>query len=94
MGQFANKEEAVGRLGGFAYDVNAVSIFGPYCDGIFVDREIDRWLSDRRLSIGPRYGIRAFSAEDFGKFDEFLDQVEEGETEAVRLGVAMFEGKC
>ncbi|MFZ1428112.1 MAG: hypothetical protein WAS21_15225 [Geminicoccaceae bacterium] len=93
MGQFANQEDAVKRLSGFFFDVNALSIFGPYCDGIFVDREMDRWLSDQRLSIGSRYPFKVFSAENFSKFNAFLDDVEVGETEHIKRGVESIAGK-
>jgi hypothetical protein len=93
MGQFANKFEAKRRISGLFYDVDALSLYGPYCDAVFVDREMERWLSDSRLSVLNRYGFRVFSAANFETFDSYLNEIELGYASDIRDAVEMVEGR-
>ena len=65
------------RLGGVLDDVNAMASFAPYCDSVFVDREMRRWMVDSDAQIGERYGVRIFSADTWEDFDTYIGTLEE-----------------
>lgn len=76
QGQFANRARAEVRIRGVWFDIDAVSLYGPYCDAMFVDREIRRWLLDSDGGIAAKYGLRLFSAETWSELTGFFDQLE------------------
>jgi len=71
-----------GGLAGLPYDFQAVTLFGPYTDAIFVDRELRRWLLDPEADLVVRYGLRVFSADVWDEFHAYLDEIE---SDAVEL---------
>ena len=83
-GQFSNREKAKKTLSGFFYDVEAISVFGPYSDAIFIDRAMHQWLKQEGSEIVDQYSFRLFSAENWEEFFEYLDEIEENCPEEVR----------
>ncbi len=75
-GQFANRARAAVRIRGVWFDTDAVSLYGPYCDAMFVDREIRRWLNDSDGGIAEKYGLRLFSAETWSELSGFFGELE------------------
>ena len=71
------------RLSGVLYDIDAIRSFAPYCDAVFVDREMGRWMNDSDAKVGELYGVRIFSVDTWNDFDSYLDDLEK---EAKKLG--------
>lgn len=84
LGQFKNREKAVAALGGLSFDVEVVSVYAPYCDAVFLDRTMRRWVVDKDGNLPERYGFRAFSADTWDELDAFLDAVAASETDTHR----------
>ena len=89
MGSYTKKIKAKERLSGFYYDVDFVSTFGLYCDAIFVDRVMQRWLLDLDANICERYAFSVYSAECWDEFHHFLDDIEENKPEDLDLFLGM-----
>lgn len=62
---------------GMITDINMVSLVLPYCDAVFLDREMDSLLSER--DVRDRLGCETavFSARNFDSFFEYLDSIKE-----------------
>lgn len=83
-GQFSNREKAKGKLSGLFYDVDAISIYGPYSDAIFIDRAMHQWLEQGDVGIGNKYSFRMFSAENWDEFHAYLDEIERNCSEEIQ----------
>jgi hypothetical protein len=83
-GQFANREKAKEKLSGLFYDVDAISIYGPYSDAIFIDRAMHQWLEQGETEIGKKYSFRIFSAENWDAFHAYLGEIERSCSEEIR----------
>jgi len=75
-GAFTNQEKAKKKLSGLFYDSECISVFGPYCDAVFIDRTMRQWCYDPEARLLDKYNTRAFSAEVWGEFHQYLDQIE------------------
>lgn len=84
-GAYTNKEKAKEKLAGLYYDIDFVSIYGPYCDAMFVDRVMMTWLLDRDVNISNRYSFSVFSAERWDEFHQYLNNLDENISEEVDL---------
>jgi hypothetical protein len=80
-GQFSNREKAKVKLSGLFYDIDAISIYGPYSDAIFIDRAMHQWLEGQ---LSDKYSFKTFSAENWGEFHGYLDEIERDCPEEVR----------
>jgi len=83
-GQFSNKEKAKKKLSGLFYDVEAISIYGPYSDAIFIDRAMHQWLKQEGSELCDKYSFRIFSAQNWEEFHAYLDEIEKDCPEEVR----------
>ncbi|MEW6715873.1 MAG: hypothetical protein AB1306_12415, partial [Nitrospirota bacterium] len=83
-GQFANREKAKEKLAGIFYDVDAISIYGPYSDAIFIDRSMHEWLKQEGSQIGDKYSFQIFSAKNWEEFYAYLDEIEKNCSEEIR----------
>lgn len=68
------------RLNGVLYDIDAIRFYAPYCDAIFVDKEMHHCLLDTDGQIEKRYSFRVFSADTWPEFHEYLDGLDEKAT--------------
>jgi hypothetical protein len=75
-GRYQNKEKAKGKLAGIGYDIDAISLFAPYCEAIFIDREMEQWLKDPALDFRKHYTFRVFSVNSFENFLLYLSEIE------------------
>jgi hypothetical protein len=57
-------------------DVDMVSAYLPYCDAIFVDKEIESVLAEKPLPSELGYPARVFSVRSKDLFLNYLDQIE------------------
>ncbi|MGO8091644.1 hypothetical protein AB9E29_31400 [Rhizobium leguminosarum] len=76
-GAYANKAKAIARLSGFFFDVDHISIYGPYFDGIVVDRSMHELLRSNSVDLSGRWGTKVFSASNLDEFDVWLGEIEQ-----------------
>lgn len=75
-GAYANKERAVEAVGGFFYDLKHIAHYAPYCDAIAMDRPMARMMSDPRIDLEARFGVKVFSLSNLDEFHAWLDEIE------------------
>jgi hypothetical protein len=56
-GRFNDEAKARRKLRGISFDVDAVSVYAPYCDAHFVDREMRRWIVGEPGKVIDRFGL-------------------------------------
>jgi len=82
-GSYTNPENAKRKLAGLFYDSECISVFGPYCDAIFIDRAMKTWCDDPDAKGLSLYNTKTFSANDWDSFHAYLDLIEGNETEEI-----------
>jgi len=87
-GAFVDREKAIGRLRGFYHDMKHVSTYAPYCDVFFMDKAMAEIVTDPRINIEARYGVKVFSLTNLDGFLEYLDGLENGMSSEHRSGLA------
>ena len=60
---------------GVMTDMNMISSFLPYCEALFVDKENEAILSDRRVRDRLGYQTKIFSRRNKEEFLEYLDEI-------------------
>lgn len=60
---------------GMVNDVIALSVYMPFCDAMFVDKECHGFLNDEPLKSGLDYNTKIFSLNTKGDFLSFLDSI-------------------
>lgn len=88
-GSYTNVNKARKTLKGMFYDSNCISIFGPYCDAIFIDRAMHQWCEAPQARVLDPYGTRIFSVADWNAFHMYLDRIEENYTDDIRRAVEL-----
>ncbi len=83
-GQFPNRERAKMKLSGVFYDVEAISIYAPYSDAIFIDRAMHQWLKQEGSDLCNKYSFRIFSALNWEEFYSYLDGIEKNCPEEIQ----------
>jgi len=86
-GAYTNSVKARKKLSGLFYDSECISVFGPYSDGIFIDRAMKNWCEDPEAKLLEPYHTKVFSVASWDDFHEYLDQIEENYTEEVREAI-------
>lgn len=79
-GSFRNPEKAKKKLSGLFYDTECISVFGPYCDAIFIDRAMKVWCDDSEAGSLSAFSTKTFSANDWEDFHLYLDGIEQRES--------------
>ena len=75
-GEYTNRNKARSRLSGLFYDIQAISIYGPYSYAMFIDKPMHEWLKKYEDYLTTHYSFRIFSASNWSAFHEFLDEIE------------------
>lgn len=88
-GAYTNHDKARKTLAGLFYDSNSISIFGPYCDGIFIDRSMHQWCEASQAKVLEPYGTKIFSVANWKEFDSYLDDIEKNYSDDIRIGVEL-----
>jgi hypothetical protein len=83
-GWYQNLEKAKHTFIGFPYDAEFISVFGPYCDAMFIDNTMRQWLSDRDLRFADRFNVKLFSMSNFDEFLTWIDELEVTTSEEIR----------
>ena len=75
-GAFKNPAKAQKKLAGLYYDSECISVFGPYCDAMFIDRAMMQWCNDPEAMVLSKHNTKVFSVEVWDEFHRFLDRIE------------------
>jgi hypothetical protein len=76
MGQYINAEKAREALSGFAFDLEFISGYLPYCHAMFMDQAMFEMANDSRLLIEKTYGTKLFSRSNWEDFLDYLASIE------------------
>ncbi len=75
-GAYANRDRAIEAVGGFFYDLDHIAHYAPYCDAIAMDRPMAEMMSDPRIDLEVRFGVKVFSLANLDEFHAWLDGIE------------------
>jgi len=76
-GYYSNLEKAKDTFMGFHFDTKFISVFGPYCDAIFVDNTMRQWIQEKDINFTKRFNARCFSQSNVDEMLAWLDELEE-----------------
>lgn len=82
-GAYRNPKNARKKLSGLFYDSECISVFGPYSDGIFIDRAMKQWCEDPEANLLDQFDTKVFSVANWGDFHAYLDEIEENYTDEI-----------
>ena len=88
-GAYTNPDNAKSKLAGLFYDSECISVFGPYCDAIFIDKAMKTWCDDSEAGALYTYNTKTFSAIDWDGFHAYLDQIKGRETDEVNRSLKL-----
>jgi len=77
-GAYSNREEALGRLNGLFYDMGHIATYAPYCDGFIMDQPMASLVSDPRVGLEKKYGVKVFSLNNWDELFKWFDDLEAG----------------
>lgn len=78
----------VSRELGFFQDVKHISIYAPYCDAFIMDQAMAALISDPRISLTERYGVKLFSLNNWDELFSWLETIESEMTQEHREGLS------
>lgn len=87
-GAYANGKEAESKLTGLGQDIQHISTYAPYCDAFFMDKAMAHIVTDKRINLEAKYGVKVFSAKSLDRFNEWIDGIEAGITESHRAALS------
>lgn len=71
----SKQSKAKEALSGIYFDMEFISVYAPYCDAIFTDRTMYRWLSDMQKKSPNDFQFKVFSVENIGEFESYLNDI-------------------
>jgi len=77
-GAYTNREDAKNRLSGVFQDIIHVATYAPYCDAFFMDKVMAHIVSDPRINLESRFGVKVFSVNNWDKFLRWLNDLQAG----------------
>jgi hypothetical protein len=86
-GAYTNPDKARRKLSGLFFDSECISVYGPYSDGIFIDRAMKQWCEDPEARLLEPYDTMVFSVASWNDFHDYLNRIEENYTEEVREAI-------
>lgn len=86
-GAYANRDRATEAVGGFFYDLDHIAHYAPYCDAIAMDKPMAEMMTDRRIDLETRFGVKVFSLSNLAEFHGWLDDIEAQMSEEHRQAV-------
>ena len=87
-GAYKDRDDAKNRLSGFFQDIKHVTTYAPYCDAFFMDKAMAHIVSDPRINLAARYGVKVFSLTNFDEFLTWLNELEAGMSQEHRAGLS------
>jgi hypothetical protein len=87
----ANHEKALDKFMGFSHDVHVISTYGPYCDAMFVDKQMGQWLNEKDVRFAKKYKTRLFPYSDDGlaELSRWLENIENAIPEDIKRIIRM-----
>jgi hypothetical protein len=83
-GAYTNREKAIDRLRGLYGDIKHAATYAPYCDAIFMEKKMTAYLSDSRINLESRYGLKLYSSETLDEFTNWINEVINGMSDSHR----------
>lgn len=80
------------QIRGIQNDIEHLSVFVPYCDAVFTEKTMARWLEEWKNHPLGGYTFKVFSAKTWADFDTYLDEIENNITPEVRDELEMIYG--
>jgi hypothetical protein len=89
-GASSNSIKAKRRLSGIFQDIDHIATFAPYCDAVFIDRQMESLVRDGRIALSKRFGTLVFCEANWKDFELWLDKIENSlsQTQADALKIA------
>lgn len=91
--QFPQNEEKIKeQVKGIQFDIEHLSVFAPYCDAVFTEKRMARWLREwGQHSLGG-YEFKVFSLDNINEFEFYLEEMERNITAEMQEELAMVYG--
>lgn len=86
-GAYQQRDDAIQRLRGVFDDITHISTYAPYCDAFVMDRSMAGVVSDPRIALTQRYGVKVFSLTNWDEMLAWLEQLKAQMSEDHRLGL-------
>lgn len=74
---------------GDCFDVAAISSYAPYCDAMFVDREVRCMASEGNVDVPGKYNVRLFSVKTQSEFLKYLSDILRNMSDAHLEGLSL-----
>jgi len=87
-GAYQDRQEAKNRLSGFFQDIKHVATYAPYCDAFFMDKVMAHIVSDPRINLEARFGVKVFSVNTWDEFIRCLNDLESEISQEHRAGLS------
>jgi len=87
-GAYTNREKAIDRLRGLYGDIKHAATYAPYCDAIFMEKKMTIYLSDPRINLERRYGVKLYSSETLDEFIKWINEVIKGMSDTHRKALS------
>lgn len=72
----SNQTKQQEQVRGILNDIEHLSIFAPYCDAVFTEKTMARWLEEWKNHPLGEYKFKIFSSKNWSDFDAYLDKIE------------------
>jgi hypothetical protein len=88
-GAYTNREKAIETFRGFYQDIKHVATYAPYCDAFFMEKTMASIVTDPRIDLGNRYGVRLFTVDTLDELHKWADELEAGMSQEHREALAI-----
>jgi len=87
----ANYNKVLDKYMGFSNDVHFISTYGPYCDAMFVDKQMGRWLNEKDVHFAKKHKTRLFPYSNDGLDDlaQWLESIQNSIPEDIKQAIRL-----
>jgi hypothetical protein len=86
-GAYTDRARAIRRLRGLYQDIKHVATYAPYCDVFFIDSAMAALVTDPRINLEGRYGVKVFTAAALDNFLAWLNELHAGMSQEHRAAL-------
>ena len=86
-GAYTDRARAIRRLRGLYQDIKHVATYAPYCDVFFIDSAMAALVTDPRINLEGRYGVKVFTAAALDNFLTWLNELHAGMSQEHRAAL-------
>lgn len=79
-----NHKRIEAKIQGINEDINHLTVFAPYCDAIFTEKTMARWLNEWCHHALGGYKLKVFSVSNWSDFDTYLDEIEKNVSQEMK----------